>query len=262
MDEIDFIGRLFEELGPFVRGRAAERGSLEVSEKSEAADLVTGADYEVQRRVERALGEAFGGDALVAEEGERDEPPVDRDERCWVLDPIDGTHNFARGFVPCYGISLACVVNNQPVAAGVALPGLGEVLLAERGGGATRNGRPMRVSDIADMERARIEIDWMRPSMRARSIELGSRVLERAGQVRSYGCFVVGMAELAAGGGEAYVHAGPQPWDMAAAMLLVREAGGRVTRLDGADAGVFDGKVPLIASNGRMHEAMLGLVGE
>lgn len=257
MRELDFLRNLLIDVATFLTDHYGDRSTLSYGKQKGVADLVTEADLAAQRRIEEAIQRAFPGDLLVGEELGMDRPPEDLDARCWVCDPIDGTHNFARGMIPGWGVSLAFVEGGEPRAGGVAMPGLSELFLAHSGGGASRNGKQIQVSAVHSLEEARIEIDFGRPVDRVACLAVGTHVLRRAGQVRCHGASVVGLCTVACGAAEAYVHGGLQPWDFAAAMLIVREAGGRVTRLDGADARVFDGKRGMVASNGVIHEIVL-----
>lgn len=261
MRELEFIQEILAELSPFLLERFENRAAMTISQKSGLADLVTEADIEAQRRIEAAIERAFPGDVLVGEESGRDRPPDDPNARCWVCDPIDGTHNVARGLVPGWAVSLAFVEGGAPRAAGVAAPGLGQTFLATSGGGATRNGTPIRVSTIGTLDEARIEMDFARPVDRVRSLAAGAHAMRWGAQLRCHGAAVVGLCTVACGAAEAYIHGGLYPWDYAASMLIIREAGGKVTRFDGSDVRVFDGQRGLVASNGAIHSEIMAGVG-
>ncbi len=260
MRELDFIRGILDEVSVYLKQKHADRGSLSISSKKGVADLVTEADIEAQRIIESAIQSEFPGDILVGEEAGKDQPPQDPDARCSVCDPIDGTHNFARGLIPCWGISLAFVHKGEPQAGGITLPLPGQVFLAEHGRGATLDGRPIHVSAYDNLEESRVEIDFGRPLDRGPCLAVGAGLLRDGGQIRCHGSAVIGLCNLAAGACEAYVHGGLQPWDFAAGMLIVREAGGRVTRLDGAEMRVFDGKQGMLATNGKLHARLLEMV--
>lgn len=257
--ELRFIADVLDSIAPLVRQRYEQRASLQIEQKSEAADLVTAADIEVQQHIQRAIAAAYPDDRMVGEEAGGDEPPTDPTQRCWVLDPIDGTHNFARGMMPAFGVSLAAVVNSQPIAGGVSLPMLDKLFLASRDDEATCNGRAIAVSQVDDLAAARVEIDFCRPTVREPIVHMARRVMLVAGQLRCNGSAVTGLCALACGDNDAYLHATLMPWDFAAAMLIVQQAGGTVTRPDNTPVGVFDGRLGMIASNGRLHEQLLAL---
>lgn len=263
MTEYQFIQQILRDVWDYVRTRHLDNASLQVdTKKGDVADLVTESDYEVQRRIEAALQAAFPGDTLVAEEAGKDVAPANPLGRCWILDPIDGTHNFARGMVPAFGVSLAFAEHGKVQAAGIALPGLNETFLAQRGGGATRNGRPARVSQIDNLAACRLEIDFSRLSKRDHTLAAARDLLAAPGQLRAHGSCIVSMAAVAAGAAEAYVHGGPQPWDYAAGWLIIEEAGGRVTRFDGREIQLFENppRTGLLATNAMLHEEVRKLI--
>lgn len=260
MRELDFIQDVPAEASEYVKEKYADRLHLEVSAKDEATNLLTEADIEVQQRVVKRIAAEFPSDVVVAEEMGMDRDPKDPDCRCWVLDPIDGTQNFVRGVCPAFGVSLAFAAGGEPVAGGVSLPVLGDLLIAEQGAGAFRNGERIEVSGERDLDRARIEIDFVRLSKRQRTLDSAAHVMRRAGQIRSHGAAVVAFAAVAAGEAEAFIHVGLQPWDYGASKLIVEEAGGKTSRLDGSPLALFGGKTGVLASNGVLHEELLGLL--
>ncbi len=260
MDELPFIRDVLEDAAEMVRDRRPDRTAMGVSEKREAADLLTQVDLDVEQRIERTIRSAFPGDTVVAEERAATHVPTGDGERAWVLDPIDGTHNFVRGLLPAYGISLAFAVGGEPVAGGVAIPDLRELLLAEQGTGALRNGRAMAVSAEATLERAKIEVDMSRPSKRTAILQGANEVLDQAGQIRSHGSAAVALCAVACGDAEAFIHSGLHPWDYAAGMLLVREADGRATHWDGRPLTLAT-TGGVLATNGVLHEELLRRVG-
>lgn len=260
MNERQFIGGLLTETSAFVRDARRGRTPGSAESKSHPADLLTETDLATQRRIVDALGATYPDDAVMAEEGDAAARPADREGRCWVCDPIDGTHNFVRSLFGTYAISLALVEAGEPVEAGVALPELDTILLATRGEGAERDGSPMRVSTIDSLDTAKIEIDYQRPPLRDRIMGSAQSVFNDAGQLRSHGSAVVGLCSVATGDAEAYIHTHLRPWDCAAAALLVTEAGGRATRLDGTPLDLFAETCDILASNGVLHATLLDRV--
>jgi myo-inositol-1(or 4)-monophosphatase len=257
MREFEFIRQLLPEVAALLANNYRDRAALSFGKQKGIADLVTEADLAAQHHIETAILAAFPGDVLVGEEAGKDHPPPNPDARCWVCDPIDGTHNFARGMVPSWGISLAYLEGGEPRAAGIALPELDELFLAREGSVSLRNGQPTRVSTSSDLAEARVEVDFGRPLDRENCMSVGQFALQHGGQIRCHGAAVVGFCTIACGAAEAYVHGGLQPWDFAAALLIIRQAGGRMTRLDGSEARVFDGKRGMVASNGAIHPQIM-----
>jgi myo-inositol-1(or 4)-monophosphatase len=257
MREIEFIEKTLRELSPYVRQQYGNRAARSIETKSDAADLLTETDLEVQRRILESLRRQFPDDAFVGEESGHQQPPADPNARCWIVDPIDGTHNFVKGIMPTFGITIAFAINQRPVAGGIIFPALEQLFLAEKGKGCTRNGRPVHVSSITELPGAKIECDFGRPHLRQLSTATYMPVLMQVGQIRSQGCAVVSLCDVAAGEAEAYVHVGLSPWDYAAGMLMVEESGGVVTRLDGSPIDLFDGRKGLLAANPTLHRRLI-----
>lgn len=264
--ELAFIEATLAEISPFVASRYGEREGLAVSAKGHANDWLTEVDEETQRRLASKISARFPDDIVVGEELGMNRFPRDPDARCWLLDPIDGTQNFVRGLFPMYGVSMAFVEGGVVRAGGVAMPGLGPAglspemgttFLAQRGAGAWQNGVPVEVSGVASLELARVEVDLGNFPSRARALRMFPEIMAKAGQVRCVCAAVVGLCSVAADAGDAYFASGLSPWDYAAAALIVEEAGGRVTRLDGSDVALFDGRWGLLATNGVVHDECL-----
>jgi myo-inositol-1(or 4)-monophosphatase len=155
---------------------------------------------------------------------------------------------------PMFGVSIAFVRDSQVRAAGVRMPMLDATFLAQRGAGATRNGKSIRVGEATRLDHARVEVDLGNHPARDRAMAMFSDVMLRAGQVRCVCAAVVGLCSVACADADAYFCAGLSPWDYAAAMLIVEEAGGRVTRLDGVAVDLFDRRWGMLATNGALHD--------
>ena len=259
MTEIDFIRGTLDDLAVFVRQKYARRESVSMTSKSDPNDLVTEVDLAVQEQIEERIRRAFPGDAIVGEENGMTGFPSGSDTRAWVIDPIDGTQNFVRGLFPSYGISLGLAVGGIPVAGGVAVPGNGALFLAEKGNGAFRNGERVHVSNVDQVSRARAEVDFAGLADRAPTLRHFGPLIETVGQVRCHCAAVIGLCSIATGDMDAYVHVTLNPWDYAASMIIVEEAGGKVTRLDGSPLNLFDGGNGVLGSNGVLHDALSAL---
>ncbi len=260
MNEMNWIEGQLIALGEYVRERYADRDTVTVSSKKDANDLLTEVDLEVQRRLSEAIRHDFPDDVIVAEELDMDGFVEGSDARSWVLDPIDGTQNFVRGIYPAFGISVALAEHGLPIAAGVAMPMTHDLFLATKDGGAFRNGMRLQVSGVPALDVARVEIDFGDPESRPGTLAMFSDIITGAGQIRCHCAAVVGLCSVATGDGDAYFHVGLHPWDYAASMLIVEEAGGRMTRANGSAIHLFDHGVGIIATNGRIHEEVLSTV--
>ncbi|HET6229698.1 MAG TPA: inositol monophosphatase family protein [Longimicrobiaceae bacterium] len=229
---------------------AARAGADEVREKGRA-DLVTAVDEAVERAVLARIRADFPNDAMVAEESAAGR--VESGRR-WIVDPIDGTTNFVHGH-PFVAVSIAFADADGPAAGVVRAPALGETFHAVRGGGAFVNGRPMRVTEVDRPARSLLATGFPFKAGKG-SIDAYFRmlaeILAATQDVRRAGSAALDLAFVAAGRVEGFFETGLAPWDVAAGMLLVTEAGGRVGGWPGDATGPLStGRV--LASNGRIH---------
>lgn len=232
-------------------------GRAHTPERKGRIDLVTEYDRRAERLLLESLAARFPGHAVLAEEsgastvaGATSGPSVR-----WLIDPLDGTTNFAHNY-PFFCVSIAAEVDGVLTAAAVYDPVRDELFAAHAGGGATLNGRPIRVSDIARLEDALL-VSGFPYDVREhpeRSVPLFQAFLMRAQGLRRDGSAALNLCYLATGRFDGFWEGHLAPWDMAAGVLIVREAGGVVSdyaggpfRLDGRE---------ILASNGRLHEEM------
>lgn len=260
MTEIEFIAGFLQDNAAYALEKFSDRTELTVAQKRDVNDLLTEVDLTLQKRAVDQIKQLFPGDFIVAEEGEYTRLPKDKNARCWVMDPIDGTNNFVRGLFPLFGISIAFAFGGEAVAGGVALPGKSALLLAERDAGATMNGERLQVSGVKALGEARVDFDFSGSSDRASLFDKGRDILFQAGQLRCHGSAVASIAQVATGDIDAYVHMSLSPWDYAAAQLLVEEAGGRASRHDGSPLRIFDEKKGVLISNAALHQELLGAI--
>ena len=211
-----------------------------------AKDPVTAADTAAERSIRASLARDFPRIGFLGEEGTRTDGPDGR----WIVDPLDGTIAFIGG-LPFFAVSIAFERRRRIEAGVILLPRLGELFVAERGRGAWLNGRRIHVSQTRNLSNSVISL-WHDDSV-WRDRPLRERIAGLALKVRSVRVFGAGfsLAYVAAGRLEAYWEQSACPWDLAAGVLLVIEAGGRVT--DGAGR-PFNVQCPtILASNGRLH---------
>jgi myo-inositol-1(or 4)-monophosphatase len=232
-------------------GRLLRRayGTVVAREKA-PADLVTDADVASQRAITAVLAEAFPGHTLLAEEdGVVPDPGT---PWRWVVDPLDGTINFAHGF-PLWCVSIALEHRGRLVVGVVHEPLTGMTFSASQGQGTTRDGRPVRVSAVTRLGAALIATglptDFAADA--ARQLAYFGRLSTGTHSVRRTGTSAWNLAQVAAGGCEVCYATALHPWDAAAGVVLVREAGGMVTGLDGEPYDLY--RPGILASNGRVH---------
>ncbi len=215
------------------------------SEKGRA-DLVTEADLASQEAIHQLIRSRFPDHNFLGEEG-LCETNSDSPYR-WIIDPLDGTSNYVHHF-PYYGVSIGLQRGTELVAGVVFDPNRDETFTAIRGSGAHMNGEPLATTRVAALANSMVVASLpvgARPENVA--VDRFLRVMRHAQTVQRTGSAALNLAYVAAGRMEAYWSSSLKPWDMAAGVLIVEEAGGRVSRMDG---GVFDVEIPdLLASNG------------
>ncbi len=201
-------------------GRAAAH-----AKGASARDLVTETDGAVERAIVAVLRGAFPEHAILAEESATD---VWSDGWMWVCDPIDGTRNFSQG-IPHIGFSLALCHGGEPMLGLITHPLLGWEYLATAGNGCTFNGEPCSASAKAALAGCIVGIDLgYDPAGGAEQLALAQWVWPEITSIRTSGSAALGFAFVASGQWDIYVHRELKPWDSAAGLLLVREAGGSV----------------------------------
>jgi myo-inositol-1(or 4)-monophosphatase len=193
-------------------------------------DWVTEADVAVERFLSEELAVAFPADGFQGEEGGISRGGSLR----WVVDPIDGTANFARGAAR-FCVSLACMEGDTPLIGILAAPALRETIWAWHGGGAWLNGDPIRASATADVKQAIMEVGWSRRRSNADYIKICERVLADGTGLRHGGSGALGLADVAIGRQDGYVELHINLWDVAAALVILREAGAKVSDFLGGD---------------------------
>ena len=239
--------------GEIIKDRFAE--AHQVTRKG-LRDVVTETDYLAQEAIVARIRERFPEHRIVAEEAGYATGQGASSPYCWFIDPLDGTTNYSRG-IPFFSVSIA-VACNDDLQAGVIYDPLGDRLFqAARGEGAFLNGRPLRVSSRTQLLDALLNLGWARgPAARQTSIRMAQALGPLIGTVRTMGSAALGLAAVAAGWEDLFIQTELSPWDMAAGVLLVREAGGEVTAPDG---GVWHVRQSggCLASNGVLHQAAL-----
>lgn len=249
----------FEAAGAAAALISARGGADQVREKG-PADLVTAVDEAAERAVARMIHARFPDDRIIGEE--LSSRAVHQGRR-WYVDPIDGTTNFVHGH-PFVCVSVAFADDEGLGAAVIQSPALGETFHATRGGGAFVDGRPIHVTDTGDAKRALLATGFPfkggKGDLDAYMLLVADAV-RGARDVRRAGSAALDLAFVAAGRVEAFFEIGLAPWDVAAGMLLVQEAGGRVTGWPGdADSPLHSGRV--LASNGALHGWMEALLSK
>lgn len=228
--------------------------NLKINEKA-SYDLVTEADLASEKMVIDEIQKYFPTDSFLSEEfGAYEGKSGFR----WIIDPLDGTTNYAHG-LPLYGVSVALEDESQKksVLGLVLFPELRTFYHAIQGEGAFRDGKPIHVSTKKNMKDSLFVTGF--PYDRSNSLEslllYYKSILKKSRGIRRTGAATIDLCWVADGKFDGYYEIGLKPWDMAAAGLIVLEAGGRVTSMDGND---FHPYIPsVLASNGILHESLL-----
>lgn len=238
-------------------------GPLRIDKKG-TIDLVTEADLEVEAMFRKTIGERFPGHDVLAEElggtAARDSGEGPGSSRyCWIFDPIDGTTNYAHG-LPIFCSALALEIDGVVSVGAVYDPTRRELFTAEVGGGAFLNGARLHASSTDSLVDASLATGFPYDvhDGAERVLGLFGAFLARARAVRRLGSAALDLCYVASGRLDGFWEERLRPWDVAAAALIVTEAGGRVTGLDGLPFDVRAGH--LVASNGPLHDSMLGVV--
>ena len=240
--------------GEIVGAGAADIGHLTWDVKS-PADFVTDIDRNSERALTAILRERHPDARIVGEEG-TPEAAGDLSGLCFVADPLDGTTNFLHGY-PWYAVSVAAVLDGEPVAGAVLNVPTGELYTATKGGGARRAGEPIAVSTQTEPLRALIGtgFPFKNRELVAPYLATFGDIMKGTAGVRRAGAAALDLADVACGRFDAFWELSLAPWDIAAGLLLVREAGGIVTDLQGEYAPVAFG--PIVAGGPAMHAWLL-----
>jgi myo-inositol-1(or 4)-monophosphatase len=228
---------------------------LQISQKGDI-DLVTEADLAAEQFIIERIKSYYPRHAILAEEADASGIIHEgQGEWKWIVDPLDGTTNYAHGY-PCFCVSIALERDNRIELGVIYDPMREETFVAERGEGATLNGRRIRVSETEDLNGALLCTGFPYDVRGREDFARHFNNFIMHGQaVRRDGSAALDLAYVASGRFDGFWEEGLRPWDVAAGVLLVEEAGGRVSYYDGAPFSIY--APPILASNGLVHEAMM-----
>lgn len=228
-----------------------------------ASDFVTHVDHEAESRIVDRIRAAFPDHSILAEEGSGKRPSGAADNAgwLWVIDPLDGTTNYLHGY-PAFSVSIAALRNGIPEVAVVGAAATDDTWSAVRGEGSFRNGEPVGVSGRRDLRSALIGTGFPFKALELLPTYLRQfdRVLRRTAGVRRAGSAALDLCYVASGYLDGFWELVLAPWDVAAGMLMVREAGGIVTRGDGSAVSMESGS--LLAGNIEIHAALLAILSQ
>ena len=238
------------------------RARFTVREKSRA-DLVTDADTASQQAVKDALLGRFPDHRFLGEEESvgkaiEETRPAPGSPPLWVVDPLDGTANYVHD-VPAYCVSIGLWAGGEPVVGVILDPRMNETFAAARGRGAFLNGSPIRVSTVPTIRDGMIATGFpANYQKQLRNLDTWAKLSAHAQSLRRTGSTALNMAYVAAGRFDGYWAYDNWAWDVTAGMVLIREAGGRVTTADGGPPDPF--RPDVLATNGLIHDELLGVL--
>jgi myo-inositol-1(or 4)-monophosphatase len=232
------------------------QGTFSVDHKEGVNNLVTEVDREAETVIINTIRDAFPDHAVISEEAGT---MMTASPYKWVIDPIDGTVNFAHG-IPLCCVSIALQHEEELILGAVYNPVMNELFFAEKGGGAFLNGQPIRVSEKKDFQRACLVtgFPYQWPETEEHPVRVFERFVMHGLPVRRLGSAAIDLCWVACGRFDGFWEYNLQPWDVAAGYLIVEEAGGRVSNFRNEPGGIRDKQT--LATNGHIHEDMLQLI--
>lgn len=219
-------------------------------------DLVTEADVQSETLVIQGIKDCYPDHGILAEEEGIFKAESDY---LWIIDPLDGTTNYAHNF-PIYAVSIALEYKGEVIVGAIYDPNLDELFTAEKKKGAYLNGNPIRVSETKELDKSLLATGFPYFFRKDHDfiLNLFSAFSLKAQGIRRAGAATIDYAALACGRFDGFWELGLKPWDMAAGTLIAQEAGAKVTKFDGSP---LDIRVPeMVASNGLIHDEMLGVI--
>ena len=254
---LDLAVRLAREAGAIQRERYETK--LEIETKSSSIDLVTEVDRACEDLIVTAIEKERPADAILAEEGGARERPGAAWH--WVIDPLDGTVNFAHGY-PCFCVSIGVEHEGSREVGVVYDATRDELFRATRGGGAWLGDRRLRVSSETRLDRSLVATGFAYDihAQSGNEAAFFAHMLRSVRGLRRDGSAALDLCYVAAGRFDAYWEHRLHPWDVAAGLLIVEEAGGRVSDVEGGPAPASGASV--VATNGSVHEELLGALGQ
>ncbi len=242
-------------------GKILEAGfgtDFKISSKEGRNNLVTEFDKKSENYIISTLSEKFPSHSFLAEESGKSKE-FSSDEVIWVIDPLDGTVNFAHN-LPIFSVSIAAVQNNEILCGVIYHPILKELFVAEKGKGSYLNNKKISVSQNSDFPSAFLVTGFPYDvnSRHNECVSIFGQVVDKGLPVRRLGSAALDLAYVANGRFDGFWEIKLNPWDVAAGILIVQEAGGKVTKYDGSEVSIYGDSI--LATNGLIHKEMIDIV--
>lgn len=229
--------------------------AVKFERKSSAIDLVTEFDHRAEEFIIETIRDHYPAHGILTEE----RPPQQTSAtHKWIIDPLDGTINYSKGY-PLFGVSIALEVDGKVMLGVVYIPMLEEWFIAERGQGVTRNGKPIRVSETDQLIDSLLAtgFPYKMEGLR-RNLAYFASFAQRARGIRRDGVAALDLCYVAMGRFDGFWEPALNPWDVAAGALIIEEAGGTLTGFDGEPLSIYGDTI--VASNGKIHEVMIEVI--
>jgi myo-inositol-1(or 4)-monophosphatase len=252
---VKIMKRIVKSAGARIMGYWGRLGREDIRRKG-LVDLVTVADTDAEAWIRKNLAGYFPGSGFIGEESGCGRRNADR---TFILDPLDGTTNFIHS-VPYFCVSLACIEKGEITAGVVYNPVTHAFYSAVRGKGAFRNGKRLHVSGVSSLQDALVVTGFacVRSGLKPDNVPVFSRVIYKVSGVRRSGSAALDLCSVAEGQMDCFWEMNLNSWDVMAGILMVREAGGKVTDYDGGSDPAVSRRI--CASNGLLHEEMLKII--
>jgi myo-inositol-1(or 4)-monophosphatase len=248
----------------FIRNMAIDAGSIQREAfhkvktwrtKTGRGDIVTEVDLACEKLILDRIRSEYPSDPILSEEAGA--IGVEEDRPVWVIDPLDGTRNYMAG-IPFFCVSIGLVRQGVAEVGAVYDPIHDEMFFARRGGGAFLNGEPIAVSEEHSLEDAIISVAWVRSKVdRHRFMRYIEQLSKETSYFRRFGSAALVSCYVACGRIHAYLQGGLNPWDMAAATLIIEEAGGRITDFSGCPIDLRNKHLDVVAANAKMQSLLM-----
>jgi len=250
-----FLRELMLKAGARLRKHYGKIKSIQYKEGA-ATNLVTNVDRDVENFIKRQIRSNFPNDSILAEES-----PIENENapRRWIIDPLDGTTNYAHG-LSLFSVSIGVEQAGDLVAGGVYDPIHRELFFARRGKGATLNGRRIGVSKVKRLDQSLLVTGFPYDIHEhpEKSLPYFSAVIRRAQGLRRLGSAALDLCYVAMSRFDGFFEVYLNPWDTSAGSLILKEAGGMITNFDGDTYSIYQRE--LAASNGRIHKEMIEIL--
>ena len=245
------------EAGQFLKESVGKVRTIEIKE-GEERNMVSEIDRGSEERIIRIIRRHYPTHGILGEESGSSTPGADYK---WVIDPLDGTTNFLHG-LPVFSVTIGIEYRGEIIAGVVYDPNQDILYTAEKGSGAYMNGERMHVSKTEKLINSLLMTGFPYDVARnpGHTVEHFVSFLMEAGAVRRFGSAAIDLCYVAAGKLDGFWEVNLNPWDMAAGVLMVKEAGGTLSDFEGSPLSIYDKKV--VASNGVIHSAMLGVLAK